>query len=479
MPESFSFAMTFAALYYVHVWVRADLKRYFVHAWAACLLMLLAKPQNIYAAVPMGYMVLKQFGVRSVLRPRLYVFLVLLGVPLAGYVWHSYVVLARTGITFAPSLLDTLNFHLLTRARYYENVLGSVWRLAVGPAAVVLGLAGLAFSVFRRCGGYPHALLAGAVVSLFLMPGLQQPNAYYQMFFAPPACLFSAILLNSMSRRRFMWIGAAGIAAAVSAASLSIAFAFFQPSAMPQYRCGQWIKENTPPDALVLTDTASPATLYFSNRVGWICWRDQNDKQVQLTPDVVRKARSLGASVVALPLGIYFDDAFSPVFAKKYWILRDFLYDNYPCYRGDDFAVFFTGEKAELGLPNDGLIVLGRYETRKYLRGDWGRNRTMKNGEPYVAMGPGKNASIRFDEPRPLKSVKLTVSSAVDDQTVTVELDGGPPREFRMAKSWAPGVINVPVTENAGPQHKLKIKVEKQSRDNAGVALFLVDVETR
>jgi len=345
MPESFAFAISFATLYFFDRWLESGRRRAFWIAATASALMLLAKPQMGVMAIPMAALAFHRWGWGLFAGRQVYQFAAVTALPFLAYFAYAYLwLIPRAGLSFATN--ELFRFELLRDPAYYAGVARTAWHLAVEPVVCLLAAVGLFAAVFARAGRtlavrtfFPHAWLLGALALFALMPGAAQVNAYYAMILAPPACLLAGHTLGTAFRHRILRWGAAAALTVAVWHNLDAAAKCFEPADNGAYRCGTWVRENTPTDALVLTSVANPATLYFSDRTGWTCWRQRYGEEIVFDRALVEQVHSLGADVVAVPDGAAFDAG-----EGGYGAVRDYLLENFRAHRGDGFVVFFLDE---------------------------------------------------------------------------------------------------------------------------------------
>ena len=299
MPESFVFAMSFAALYYYDKWLSSVRNESYWPAVLFSALTLLGKPQLGIIIFPMAFLTFHYLGLRALLRPRLYLFVVLAGASAIAFMWWSFEILRfRTGLSFAHAgLLGYRRF--LTDPHYYFKIGQAVWLWAVTPPVCLLALLGLLTPKYRGRGYFVHAWTFGAIAFFFLIPGGNNDNGYYHLILAPPATILAARALEAALLHRGLRFVAPAILAGAMGYSLYVTSQLYIPRYTSAYDCGAWIRDNTAPDTLVITATGSPATLYFADRVGWTTWGDWFGTDANKTDEFINTLIGLGAKVLA------------------------------------------------------------------------------------------------------------------------------------------------------------------------------------
>ncbi len=459
MPESFAYAMAYGALFFLDRWCCLGRWRDYVAGIVFAALMLLGKPQLGVMAVPMAFLVLRRFGRHTFVNPRVYAFATLAGLPALLWVGYSFfIVLPRTGLSFAqPGLLS--HAQMLTDSDYYLKMARSVFWQALTPGLALLAVAGLLFPGRGRT-WLGHAWLAGGLALFFALPGACDINSYYHMILAPPAALLAARLLALLgSNGAALRVVSAAVLLVTCAGSAWIGSALWTPRYLPDYHCGTWVREHTPPEARVMTSSASPVALYFADRIGWTSWARTYGVGASFKLNYLNEVRTLGATHLAIP-----DPNFDNAWLFQQYGLHDVLYDNFRCYKARDFTVFFLQEPADPRLPQ-GQLDFGTLAARPYLRGTWGPDQEDDNGT-FVAMGPSTKSALRALFPGP---VTLRLASAVPKQTLTLRC-GEHLRTVHLSESGEPREITLPLEPSPAPRI---IFFEVTRRNDTGASLLL------
>ncbi|MFM1919386.1 MAG: hypothetical protein RLZZ303_1020 [Candidatus Hydrogenedentota bacterium] len=473
MPEAFALAVSFMTLYWFDRWLETRGWRDFALALAACVLTLLGKPTMALIALPMLYLVLLRHGWRFVLEWRFYLFG---GVTLLFFVafnLYTFRVLPDVSqlLFYAPGLT---NRAVLFTAAFYQDMARSIWTMAVGWPLLLLALPGLLLPTSLRA-SFPHAWALGVLAYFALAAGGNQINDYYQIVLAPPAAFLAGAGLA-----RWAWRGPAKVVVAAVVlwagyTSVTLALPMYQHAPGQNYfAAGEWIRENTPEDALVLSASPNPATLYFADRTGWTCWMEAKGS-IEFNAETIARARQLGASVVVVPDGDKLDDAYYPLYRH----IRDSLYESYRCYRGDNFAVFLLDQPADLAPPEDGRIVFGTLAARKHLRGLWGRDYFADAQQAtYTDLRYNKTGGIRVDLPEGVTSILLKLSSPVADNRLTIRFDGKEIATGYFPKAWAQADIILPFETPPAPgRHSIDFEVTQQRDGLVGLLVWMLQVQ--
>lgn len=474
MPESFALAISFMTLYWFEDWLRHNRTRSYALALVCCMLTPLAKPTFALIALPMFFLVLLRFGWRFIFEWRLYAFALGVVAVVAPFLWYSFNTLVEaSGLVFyVPGILGR---SVLTSAEFYEKMSDSIVFRAVGWPLLLLALPALVWPGSRR-GFLPHVWILAVFTYFALVAGGNLMNDYYQIVLAPPVAMLAGMGLHRWLSCGYRPALAAVLVVAANIQCLLLAEPMYTDPVGKNYRAaGVWVRDHTEPDARVLSASPNPATLYFTDRTGWTCWMEA-EGNIPFNRETIARTSELGASVLVVPDGDKLDDAYFPIYRD----IRGHLYDSYWCKRDDNYAVFFLDKPADLSVPEDGHITFGTFESRKYLRGLWGRNYYAElQDATYTDMRYEKRGGLRLDLPARLKTIRLRLSSPVGGNTVSFALNGNPLGSLDFPKAWAQAdaVLDVSFLEIAAGRHTLSFEVTKQQDNLIGLLLWSLDIE--
>ena len=293
----------------------------------------------VMIGIPMVWLTARQFGSSFLKRRGPWALAATVLVPAGAFAVYSNGITAETGISFAQPQL--LSYWLLAEAEFYAQVAWSIFRWVVTPPVVIAGVVGLWIVLRKKRSWLGPVWLAGAFTVLLLTPGGTRSNAYYHMMIAPPLIVLAGVMYTSLPAAKWARYPAALALALSVAYSAYVGIALQRPVHQTAYDCGVWINENTPEDALVLTSSPNPATLYFADRKGWTCWFQNYGEPIPFTPEVIEKVRVLGASIVAIPDPRFEED-------KRYEPVRTWLNGRFRRHVGEGFTIFYLDSQANV-----------------------------------------------------------------------------------------------------------------------------------
>jgi len=479
MPESLTFCMIFMAVYYIDRWLEGDRYRFFPQAAACCAGMLLAKPQTAYMAIPIAYLVFNKDGFKTFFKTRYYLFVALvLLICVPFYIWSFYLLPKNTGIALMSGKIYKWGFHFLKEADFYIKMWTDSWSRGVGSAIIVLGLLGFVIPAKKRPLWFAQVFFAATFLSLFLYPGLHYFNPYYQTLFVPPLAMLGSQFLAFLGSHKIGKFLVVPVLVYSTFVSLQKAVTIFQIDdnfGGAYSACGNWIKEHTSTENRVIIPYENPSTLYFADRMGWICRAQYDGKPIVFSKELIGRLMPLGASIIAIPEILYFD-----AYTKQRdnaGKLRDYLYDSFRCYRENNFAVFFLKEPADLVIPPSGIIDCNEVSSFKYLRGNWGPYFVDRYGQGYIHKDIG-SAKVKFVTREQVQRFDLLVSPEKDNGILTLSVNGKPFGEYSLPKAWKR--YSVPITLDDPIERGTTVEIEMDIHhppDKTSQRLLLWQVE--
>ena len=311
MPEGLMLFLGVGALWAFARWIDSGGRWDFALAAFLAALSFLVKIPTLYLGFPLVALAWMRWGWRFVLKPSLWLYLVLVMVPAVLWYWHASMLFEETGLTFGiwnRSGYDKWDRTLLFESHFYLTMAERFWYRVYTPIGLALVLGGLALLPNRRREWMLWVWMAGLLLYLFLVPEGNRKLHYYQLPFVPLGALlvgrvFEVLLGEDEARRggwtrivrnwkpyqRVLLVSAAVIGIAASS-TWALRPYYEQPGNIHDYYqscylAGQILDAKLPPDAMLvigdvdenagaLDRSQSPTFLYYCNRKGW-----------QITPD--------------------------------------------------------------------------------------------------------------------------------------------------------------------------------------------------
>jgi hypothetical protein len=338
-PDTFMVFCTLAGIYYFWLWTEGGSLPALAFSAAATATAAMIKPFCLYAAVPLIYLCWRKFGWRFLARPVLWVYAVVVVVPMAAWYLHAYHLWELYGNTFgifggrikgvylgADSPEQRLLYNLASRL---------VWMIAT-PVGLVLLAAGFRDRPPSRNYVF-HWWALGFLATIPLVPAGHAGHFYYQLplvLIVAPAMGWG--LTRLMERRILSERWAAAACLAILACSVWTVRPMIASGAELEQRMafGKRVEQLTPANALIVFSypleyrptwyshrtldgdliAGDPTDFYNSHRKGWslFTW--------QTSPELLRKLQSHHAE--------YFATFFPKYLYEQSPEMKNFLADN-------------------------------------------------------------------------------------------------------------------------------------------------------
>jgi len=306
MPEPLMLLLSVAALLCFDRWGESGRLLDGGLAVVSAALCFMVKIPTLYLGFALVALSVERWGARFILRPALWIYLVLVLSPAALWYWHAADLFAETGLTFGiwnRYGYDKWSQDVLSTSAFYKEM---AWRFAHSvytPIGALFVLLGVHLARGNRRSWVLWGWMGGLILYLWLVPEGNRKLHYYQLPFVPVGALLAAYSLaaiykgqwglNSLRNwRRGQRVGflvvVLGATAAYSAGAVGPYYE--QPNNIHAYyescyEAGRIIDEKLPADALLIVGdldenagtpfrAQSPTMLYYGHRKGW-----------QITPD--------------------------------------------------------------------------------------------------------------------------------------------------------------------------------------------------
>lgn len=316
MPEALMLFLSVGSLWAFARWIDGETWWGFALAAGLSALCFLVKVPTLYLGFPLVALAWERWGWRFIVKPSLWLFLVLAVVPTVLWYWHASLLFEDTGLTFGiwnrhgydkwdHSLLVDLGFYRTMFIRFCDSI--------YTPIGAFLVLAGLSLPPVHRREWVLWVWFGGLLCYLLLVPEGNRKLHYYQLPFVPVGALLAGRVVAAVMDGGGMGAGWSRIArnwtpvqrvflisvlvVGVGAYSAwAIGPYYEQPNNLQKYYkschlAGGIVDAKLPKDAkLVIGDldenagapyrSQSPTLLYYCHRKGW-----------QITPDEFASAQ--------------------------------------------------------------------------------------------------------------------------------------------------------------------------------------------
>jgi 4-amino-4-deoxy-L-arabinose transferase-like glycosyltransferase len=322
MPETMMLFACLGMLWFFANWLDNQKNGWYCGAVVFTAWALLMKIFPLFLILPMLYLVWQRYHWSFYREKKLWLLLVLAVLPLLA--WRFWISHFPEGI---PTNLWLFNEGgIRFRPAFFRWIFAErIGKLILGYWGIFLFALGLVVKTTKKEGWFFHWFLISflAYVSVFAFGNVT--HDYYQIPFIPIAAIFLAkgtwFLMTAAKQilnRFFAWV-VLGVCLL-----LMIGFSWFEVQGFYLIQggvdlAGQAVDQLTPKDALVLTGDSNDVTLlYNTNRHGWT---GGYASYFPNTPEMIQKAKSLGASIY-VTTKFEANSDFGQYLLKNYQILK-------------------------------------------------------------------------------------------------------------------------------------------------------------
>jgi hypothetical protein len=234
---------------------------------------LLIKPTVVFLLLPIPYLFLNKYGLKSFVRPAIFIFTVISVVPFI--LWRLWIQKYPEGIPAFDWLLNGGNIRF-TGAFFRWLLAERMGKLILGYGGFVLFWIGVAARPLRKEGWLFLSLLLGIFLYFIVFARGNVQHDYYQIIFIPIASIFVAkglSLLLTPNQAFSRWLS---VILGVSLFLMMEAFSWYEVKTYywinnPEIiEAGKIVDKLTPPDAKIIAPyNGDTAFLYQTNRQGW------------------------------------------------------------------------------------------------------------------------------------------------------------------------------------------------------------------
>ena len=280
MNESLLTLLSLGALRSAQLYLGGRTLRPLIVLAAVTTLIAVIKPTYLIVWGPVLGLFAEKYGHRVVLRPELWV-LVLLNVgAMAAWFTHAHALFAMTGLTFGigDKLFDA---DLLLSFRYLSKISTRLIKDVLGPCGILFLIAGL-WEMRRRHALAELAGLGAFVAYLAIVTVGNFHHNYYQLPIVPVAAVLMAVGIVDTSERlvaqrrwsRFsLYVTCAAMVAATAITTFgrSVSFhSWYEIDPAVVFLCNETRAQLGPSERVVIVGSKSPALLFCLDRKGWL-----------------------------------------------------------------------------------------------------------------------------------------------------------------------------------------------------------------
>lgn len=315
LPDPLAVAFGIAAVYFFLSYIEKQKNTYLYLSSMLLSFGLLTKPHAIFFALPMLFLALKKFGLRTFTKTHLYIALDLALIPILLWRgWMSY----GDRFTGIPHFEWSFNGNgIRFRPSFWRWIFGErIGKLMLGYWGLIPFGIGM---LYRKTSGLIHMFLLTAFLYVSIFASANVMHDYYQIFIMPAVSLAIAqgvvYLTESGFAKRYIALPVLGLVLGIM---YSVSFFYimdnYKINDTQFFQAAKRIDEITPKDALVIApNNGSTVFLYHTNRKGWPIVTTSIEEMIKMGADYY--------------VSINKNDADTNNFKQKYKILEET--DNY------------------------------------------------------------------------------------------------------------------------------------------------------
>jgi len=276
MPDIPAISLALAGLNALDRWTDDRRLARLLTAAGLTALALLQKISVAFVAFPILYLFWSAYGKQLLKKRELYFFGAIAAVPPAA--WYAQ------GIAAAPhsavSVLTPAWLRLATHSELWSNaalqrrVLAALPNEVFSPVGLALVLLGTFWPLRNHAASIFRRWLAGAAVTLVLIPGILPDNLYYFSLLLPGGAAVAGLMLAALAHHPQARRAIPAVLVLFAAGALYSTAHMFLPDRAPIH-LGRLLQNLTEPNALLVTESGgSPNVLYQADRRGWMLDRN-------------------------------------------------------------------------------------------------------------------------------------------------------------------------------------------------------------
>jgi 4-amino-4-deoxy-L-arabinose transferase-like glycosyltransferase len=274
MPDPMHICFSVLALYLVSLWVNSSKWWWAILAGVAFAIAVLTKPYGLVLLLPIAYLILRKWKLRTFFNPWFYVFAIIGLLPLL--LWRYHIDMYPEG-QFATAWLYNAGDIRFTGAYFRWIFYDRMNRLIFATGGFVLFWLGIICSNNQKEGLFYYLWLASIFIFFVVIAKGNVTHDYYQMPLVPIGAIFIGKGVDFLLEFGKYWYNRViNIAVAGALILLMLAFGwyevrdYFNINHPEIITAGQYVDQHLPKNAKVIAPYDNdPSFLYQTNRIGW------------------------------------------------------------------------------------------------------------------------------------------------------------------------------------------------------------------
>lgn len=306
MPEPAMLMCSVYGIYFFVKWTENDSRRDFILSAFFIAMAALIKLPALYLGLPLAYLCYKKYGRTFLKTPVIWIYVLLVFIPVAAWYYHAHQLYLRTGLTF--SIWDAgkdkwgMTEPLFTIKFYNDIFFKSIAERHLTYPAFIVFIWGM---LIKRKQYLEHLFdwwLAGIIVFILIAPQAHLAQEYYQLPFNISASVFIAKVFSKYIKSDELRDSFKKNTLAVTVLSVCLSgiivlsflrvrnFMKSEDLNAPVFKIAAVVDSvSGPGDKFITVTEGNPAMLYIIKRKGWVSFPDDNN-------DVLISAKKSGGA---------------------------------------------------------------------------------------------------------------------------------------------------------------------------------------
>lgn len=293
MPESLLLMCSVYGIYFFYRWTEDETTKYLIFSYIFITLAVLVKIPTLYLGLPLVYLSYNKFSKSFIIKWQLWLYAILLFIPVGLWYYHSHNLFLQTGLTFKIWEIGTDkwgNLNLLLSLNFYNDIFfKTIAERHLTYAFFIPFMIGLFLKRENKTERLFDWWIIAVLIFILIVARGNQLHEYYNLPFILPAIVFVAkaftkyfdftLLKSFKSKSAVAWLFMLFLIIGTILSFLRYErFMNSETYDSSIFRLAKSVKETIQRDDLVIAvDDGNPIVLYRCKRKGWNSYVEQID----------------------------------------------------------------------------------------------------------------------------------------------------------------------------------------------------------
>jgi 4-amino-4-deoxy-L-arabinose transferase-like glycosyltransferase len=295
MPESLMLMCSVYGIYFFYRWTESEAIKYLIYSYFFITLAVLTKIPTLYLGLPLLYLSYRKFSKSFLIKWHLWIYVLLLLIPVGLWYYHSHNLFLQTGLTFNIWGFGTDkwgNIDLLVTFKFYNDVFfKSIAERHLTYAFFIPFIIGIFIKRKTKFEKLFDWWIISVIIYILIVAKGNQVHEYYNLPFVIPAVVFIAkafskffdinLIKNYKVKPAVNWLFLLFLITGFSLSYLRYErFMKSESTNSVLFHLAESVKTLTSEnDLIIAVNDGNPIVLYRCNRKGWNCYVNQIDQE--------------------------------------------------------------------------------------------------------------------------------------------------------------------------------------------------------